>query len=673
MKVSGVYSDNMILQRDKENLIYGECKPLAEISVVISKMDGLVTGDSDVSDNGFSSAGVRDVEDSNDKICDSNKVDIICVANEDGKWEGIIPAFPAGGPYSITISYASMGDESDSEDSTENPGEDDSDSAEPQELDTNTQAIEINNVLFGDVFLLGGQSNMELTIGMIPDENAKTLASANEDEIRMFAVPHEFDFSGKARLLNQDSWKSAVKDNIAEFSAIGYYFAKEKYSKDKIPVGLIHTAVGGAPIEALMSEDNILKHAKIIRETIDCNGSCKTGVGSSPDNKSENKTDSKTNNDNSSSSLYNLEHDKHRGCIYCYEELLERNKQKGYAESVVESDLKRVASWHEDVDSRDPGVENKWQNCDFSSEDENGGLKLSMPAFFAGTKYENWFGTLWLQKDFYVSEKHAGKEAMLYLGTLVDYDFAYVNGVFVGQTDYRYPQRRYVIPAGVIKPGRNIVTVRLGMEGNVGGFLPDMPYKVTIESEICKSRSMCTGGNCSSCGNSNCNGNACSAGNVTETVEIKLTGDWNVREGAKAERLDGETFFIWHPSALFNSMIAPLKGLSVSAILFYQGESNGFAPEYYDILFSGMVDEWRGLVGDTPILFSELAVYLGDGPEYKEDSFAGVRESQRNGCLKVKDAFLIPITQLPAPYNELHPQNKADVAHMFFEKYVACK
>ena len=666
MKVSGLFSDNMILQRDKENLIYGECKPFSEISVVVSKYEDRLEEDAD-------NAGVAGDACDNDNSGES--VNIICVANEEGKWEGIIPAFPAGGPYSITVSYASVEDENASDgscdscedcvDSTDNCSEDDSDLSETSKLDTNTDAIESNNVLFGDVFLLGGQSNMELTIGMIPDENAKTLAQANEDEIRMFAVPHEFDFSGKARLLNQDPWKSATKDNIAEFSAIGYYFAKEKYSKDKIPVGLIHTAVGGAPVEALMSEENILNKAKIIRETIDCNGSCTIGAGSSPDYKSDAK--------NIDSNVYNIGHDKHRGCIYCYEKLLERNKQEGFAKGLVESDLKRVADWHEDVNSSDPGVKGKWENCDFANEDENDGLKLLMPAFLAGTKYENWFGTLWLQKDFYVSEKHAGKEAKLYLGTLVDFDETYVNGVFVGQTDYRYPQRRYVIPAGVIKPGRNIVTVRLGMEGNVGGFLPDMPYKVTIESEICKSRSMCTGGNCSSCGNSNCNGDACSAGNVTETVEIKLGGEWCVREGTKAERLDGETFLIWHPSALFNSMIAPLKGLSVSAILFYQGESNGDAPEYYDILFSGMVDEWRSLVGDAPILFSELAVYLGDGPEYKEDSFAGVRESQRNGCLKVKDAFLIPITQLPAPYNELHPQNKADVAHMFFEKYVACK
>ena len=637
MKLSGLFSNGMVLQRGKANTIYGIADSGTMISVIIHEQGKCLYK-----------------EEYGPEFPADDVYGVSVLADENGYFEVTIPAREQAGPYEILVNG-------------------------------NNEHITISDVLMGDVFLLGGQSNMELTVGMIPDENDKVIIRANNDKIRMVNIPHEYDFSGKRRMLDTLEWVGANQNTISNFSAIGYFFAENKYKEDGVPVGLIHTAVGGAPIEALMSEENIRKKAELIRTRIDTNGDCNHGKmdGGSP------VVSNISNDCQGGTFVYNLEHDKHRGCIYCYDELFKRNSQPGYADSVVEEDLKRVAAWHEDVDGRDTGLNQKWylsnwkddaagsefENiCDLSNVIDNDESVLKTrtfkaPAFFNNTLYEDYFGTLWLQKEFYLSEKHAKYGAKLYLGTLVDFDDTYVNGVKVGHTDYRYPQRRYGIKEGTLKPGKNTVTVRLGMDGNVGGFLPDMPYKIVIEADICKSRSMCTGGNCSSCCNTNCNGDACSNGNIKDIIEIPLSGEWLIREGAKAKKLDGETFFIWQPSALYNSMIAPLKGLAVSAILFYQGESNGFAPEYYDILFDGMIEEWRTIVGDVPILYSELAVYLGDGPEYKEDSFEGVRLVQQKVEKELKDAYLIPITKLQAPYNELHPQNKKEVADMFYDAY----
>lgn len=576
-KVSGLYSNNMILQRNKENLIYGAAEP--NETVLVSVING-----------------------SNEAEWKGQ-----CNADTNGAWEVIIAPRKEGGPYIISVKG-------------------------------NKDEITINNVLFGDVYVLGGQSNMELTIGMIPDANKETLAMANEPDIRMFPVPHEYDFSESPRILNQIDWNPATPEYIAEFSAIGYYFAKEKQKKDGIPVGLIQTAVGGAPVEALMSKDNILKQAQIIRDTIKPEGGC--------------------------------HHDKHRGCIFCYEKLFDKVSDLNYPKKTVEEDLKRAAKWHDDIDKADKGLIDEWFSYEWENDEAE--CKYNAPGFFVNTKYENWFGTLWLQKTFYVSEKHAGKEALLSLGTLVDFDTTYVNGTFVGHTDYRYPQRRYTVPAGVIKPGRNTVTVRLGMDGNIGGFLPDMPYNIKFEADIC-SRGSCSSGGCSSCDNVVCKGDSCCRKKPnTETIEISLTGEWKLREGAKAEKLDGETYFIWYPSALYNSMIAPLRGLGADAILYYQGESNGDRAEYYDVLFKAMINEWRELLSGeaTPIYYSELAVYFGDLPSYEGDVYADLREVQRRVESEIDDAHLIHITELPAPYNELHPQNKADVARMFYESYL---
>lgn len=587
MRISGLFSDNMILQRDKENLIYGNANPGDSVRVSVC----------------------FDSNDSIKKEDEESEWETSVTADSEGNFECKIAPFSVGGPYIISV--ISDGKDGLSE-------------------------YSIKNVLFGDVYILGGQSNMELTIGMLPDENEYELSRANNDFIRMFAVPHEYDFSGVSRVLENDPWRSVNTNTISEFSAIGYYFAKEKYAEDGVPVGLIHTAVGGAPIEALMSKDNILKQAEYIRNNRKVEGGCI--------------------------------HDKHRGCIFCYEDLFKKESDIEGIKKVEESDMARVDAWHKDIDSRDLGLSEKWYEDIWEDAD----YKYNAPGFFVNTKYENWFGTLWLQKTFYVSEKHAGKEAKLSLGTLVDFDTAYVNGVEVGSTDYRYPQRRYAVPGGVIKPGKNTVTVRLGMDGNIGGFLPDMPYKISFEVDIC-GRGSCGGGNCITCSNTTCSGDVCtnSSKKNKEVIEVSLSGEWLIREGAKAERLDGLTYFIWYPSALYNSMISPLKGLSASAIMFYQGESNDNRAEYYDVLFKAMVEEWRNLLltDMTPIYYAELAVYLGDAPSYEKDAFEAVREVQREVEPQIENAYLIKTTDLPAPYNELHPQNKKDLAHLFYEKF----
>lgn len=603
MKISGLFSDGMILQRGKKTVLYGETEPNERVNIFFH-IEGEAYNDVELGPE-FPHPALKMYH---------------VKANEYGYFEVSLEPRDEAGPFEITVS-------------------------------SNSGQIKVGNIIYGDVFLLGGQSNMELTIGMIPDENEYELSYANNSDIRMFKVPAEYDFSGEGRMLKEQEWKSVNKDTIADFSAIGYFFAKEKYRRDGVPVGLIHTAVGGAPIEALMGRENLLSLADEIRETRVYAAGCN--------------------------------HDKHRGCIHCYEKLYAKTDEKGYAERTVEADLNRVEKWHSDVDDMDEGLKLEWWNDNWEDEVDasvvdnikdsmstEGIMKYTSPGFFKGTVFDKWYGTVWLQKTFYVSEKHAGKQAKLYLGTLVDFDETYVNGKRVGSTEYRYPQRRYIIPEGVIKPGKNTVTIRLGMDGNIGGFLPDMPYKVSMEVDICKNGSCGGGGGCATCSVESCNGDSCSKKPSTEIIDIPLTGDWLIRAGARADRLDGETFFIWHPSALFYSMIAPLSGYGLSAILFYQGESNDFAPEYYDILFKGMVKEWRGLLGDkVPVYFAEVAVYYGDGPDYKEDCFKRVRKAQGKCASDEDEMYLIETTSLPAPYNELHPQNKKPLAYLFYKKY----
>ena len=116
-------------------------------------------------------------------------------------------------------------------------------------------------------------------------------------------------------------------------------------------------------------------------------------------------------------------------------------------------------------------------------------------------------------------------------------------------------------------------------------------------------------------------------------------------------------------------MIYPIRDLKCKAILFYQGESNCDYPQYYGELLIEMVREWRELFGkETPFLMAEVTHWLGEGPVYDSDPFDGVREVQRKVVSEIPNAYLIKTYDL-GWYNDLHPQNKKDVALRFLEVY----
>lgn len=92
---------------------------------------------------------------------------------------------------------------------------------------------------------------------------------------------------------------------------------------------------------------------------------------------------------------------------------------------------------------------------------------------------EEWISGEWLSLVPSESECISGtsrKDAVLRLGCMVDADSVFVNGTFVGNTFYQYPPRIYRVPASLLKPGENLVTVRLINYGGAASFVPDKPY-----------------------------------------------------------------------------------------------------------------------------------------------------------------------------------------------------
>lgn len=180
--VSALFGDNMVLQRNKANTIWGWSEP----------------GD-----------GVQ-VEIGNTKA--------FGVAGADRRWEVKIDPPTVGGPYTIKIS--------------------------------GRQTIEFNNVLVGDVWFCGGQSNMGLPL-RFARSGAEDAKAANYPEIRFFSVTgnpayrHTDQVGGK--------WTAVTPETANWVSAVGFYFARKVQHETQVPLGLVVDSVGGTPAEAWTS------------------------------------------------------------------------------------------------------------------------------------------------------------------------------------------------------------------------------------------------------------------------------------------------------------------------------------------------------------------------------------------------------------------------------------
>lgn len=147
-------------------------------------------------------------------------------ADETGRWKLKIATPKAGGPYEITISDG--------------------------------QAMTLKDILIGEVWFCGGQSNMEMPMKGFKSQpvmgsNEAILKSANS-QIRLYTVPRS-SITERQDNSKPSDWKVAGPETVANFSATAYHFGKLLTEMLNVPVGLINDSYGGSNIEAWMSPE----------------------------------------------------------------------------------------------------------------------------------------------------------------------------------------------------------------------------------------------------------------------------------------------------------------------------------------------------------------------------------------------------------------------------------
>ncbi|HSH20760.1 MAG TPA: sialate O-acetylesterase, partial [Draconibacterium sp.] len=125
--------------------------------------------------------------------------------------------------------------------------------------------ITVSNVLFGDVWLCSGQSNMVLPMERVKEKFPEDIAKANYTEIRNFFISTNTNLNGPQDDLGSGSWREANPKDVLTFGALTYFFAKKIYEEYKVPIGIINASVGGTPIEAWISKEGFSDFPEVLK------------------------------------------------------------------------------------------------------------------------------------------------------------------------------------------------------------------------------------------------------------------------------------------------------------------------------------------------------------------------------------------------------------------------
>ncbi len=136
---------------------------------------------------------------------------------------------------------------------------------------TGSASVTLHDVVVGEVWICSGQSNMEFVVDSGPGtyqvlNNVAEVASARFPLIRQFAVDKTVAASPQAGV-KATGWVAASPQTVGNFTAVGYFFARDIHRALGVPVGIILSSWGGTPVQSWMSDE--ARHATSVGAAID--------------------------------------------------------------------------------------------------------------------------------------------------------------------------------------------------------------------------------------------------------------------------------------------------------------------------------------------------------------------------------------------------------------------
>jgi len=433
--------------------------------------------------------------------------------------------------------------------------------------------IKLENVMIGEVWICSGQSNMEMIVANSNDSREE-ISKADYPEIRLFDVPNRIAFKPE-KDVSGGKWVICSPETVADFSAVGYFFGRNLHQDLDVAIGLISTEWGGTLIESWTSDDALSTVPEM-----------KAGI----------------------EALRNID----------LKKMEAEQKQKS---DKIRSMITGTSDGY--VDGRAIWAERDYDDSDW--------LAMKVPGLWENSLLPSLDGVVWFRREVEIPESLANTESTLALGKIDDSDMTWVNGILVGQIHNKYSQERiYVVPAGTLKPGRNIITVRVEDTGGGGGLWSE-DHEVFLKG-------------------------------LQKT--IPLAGDWKFKiSPVQYSFLDAVAGPNDYPSILYNSMIHPFLPYSVKGAIWYQGESNAGAAYLYRRLMPLMISNWREKWNNPNLVFLivQLANFMQPMPQPGNSEWAELREAQHLALVTPLTGMAVTIDIGDA--DDIHPKNKQDVGY----------
>ncbi len=144
------------------------------------------------------------------------------------------------------------------------------------QLTSKTSDIILDNILFGEVWLCSGQSNMEQSVSGYGNdqptfETLQTIARANNKNIRLFTVKRNGSKTPLNDIEKYNPWAEANTENVPGFSALAYFFGKQLQEILDVPVGIIHASWGGSSIQPWISNATMRTFQTVNLDDVDIN------------------------------------------------------------------------------------------------------------------------------------------------------------------------------------------------------------------------------------------------------------------------------------------------------------------------------------------------------------------------------------------------------------------
>jgi sialate O-acetylesterase len=302
------------------------------------------------------------------------------VADSRGNWSLKLAPHAAGGPFELSVK--------------------------------GRNSIVLKDVLFGDVWLCGGQSNMQWQVDWLKFQGVDS-TKLNNPNLRLFTVAIDLDYQPK-KDVKAGAWKVANKETVGPFSAVGYFFGQYLQENLNVPIGLISSNLGATSIETWMSNGALKQFPQFKEVVADMEASGKN-----------------------------------------FEQLNE--------------DLKSFRKKWDDAYyfKGDPGIAQHWERPETNVSDWK---TMEIPNLWEDAGLPDYDGSVWFRKEFDLPAGFSKDTFNIALNQIDDYDIAWVNGVKIGESFGSRNWRNYFFPANILKPKGNVLVVRVFDAGGKGGL-----------------------------------------------------------------------------------------------------------------------------------------------------------------------------------------------------------